>query len=105
MKKVLRLISSPRGEASLSIKLGNAIIEKIKEKYSDSIIKQRDLTKNPFPHLDEILINALFTPTDKLSKEQAEAIILSNEAIAELQEADFIVIDTPMYNFSIPSTL
>ena len=105
MKKVLRLISSPRAEASLSIKLGNAVIEKIKEKYPDSSIKQRDLTKNPFPHIDEVLINAFFTPTEKLSKEQSEAIKLSDEAIAELQEADIIVIDTPMYNFSIPSTL
>ena len=105
MKKILRLISSPRKEASLSIKLGNAIIEKIKVKYPDSIIKQRDLTKNPFPHIDEVLINAFFTPLEKLSKEQSEAIKLSDAAITELQEADIIVIDTPMYNFSIPSTL
>lgn len=105
MKKILRLISSPRKEASLSIKLGNAIIEKIKVKYPGSIIKQRDLTKNPFPHIDEVLINAFFTPAEKLSKEQSEAIKLSNEAITELQEANIIVIDTPMYNFSIPSTL
>lgn len=105
MKKILRLISSPRKEASLSIKLGNAVIEKIKEKYPNSSIKQRDLTKNPFPHIDEVLINAFFTPAEKLSKEQSEAIKLSDEAITELQEADIIVIDTPMYNFSIPSTL
>ena len=105
MKKILRLISSPRKEASLSIKLGNAIIEKIKVKYPGSIIKQRYLTKNPFPHIDEVLINAFFTPAEKLSKEQSEAIKLSDEAITELQEADIIVIDTPMYNFSIPSTL
>ena len=105
MKKVLHIISSPRTEASVSRKLGDVIIEKIEVKYSDSIIKERNLAKNPFPHLDEVLINSLFTPTESLSKEQAEAIKRSDEAIAELQEADIIVIDTPMYNFTITSTL
>ena len=105
MKKVLHIISSPRTEASVSRKLGDVIIEKIEVKYSDSIIKERNLAKNPFPHLDEVLINSFFTPTESLSKEQAEAIKRSDEAIAELQEADIIVIDTPMYNFTITSTL
>ena len=105
MKKVLRIMTSPRGAASISIKLGNAIIEKIKEKYPDSIVKERNLAKDVFPHLDEALINAFFTPTESLSAEQIGIIKYSNEAIAELQEADIIVIDTPMYNFTIPSTL
>ena len=105
MKKVLRLISSPLTEKSLSRKLGNAVVEKIIEKYPNSILKERDLAKTVFPHLDENLINAFFTPTDKLSKEQLEVIKYSDEAIAELQEADIIVIDAPMYNFTITSTL
>ncbi|MES2132885.1 MAG: NAD(P)H-dependent oxidoreductase [Bacteroidota bacterium] len=105
MKKVLRIMSSPRGEASISAKLGNAIVERVKGKYPDSVVKERNLAKNVFPHLDEALINSFFTPTESLSAEQVEIIKYSNEAIAELQEADIIVIDTPMYNFSISSTL
>lgn len=104
-KKILRIISSPRGEASLSIKLGNAIVEKIKAKYPGSVVKERNLAKDIFPHLDEVLINSFFTPTENLSSEQLKAIKHSDEAIAELQEADIIVIDTPMYNFTITSTL
>ena len=105
MKKILHLISSPQGEASVSKKLGNAIIEKIKVKYPDSILKERDLVKNLLPHLDEVLISSFFTPVEKLSKEQIEATKRSDEAIAELQDADIIVIDAPMYNFTIASTL
>lgn len=104
-KKILRIISSPRGEASLSIKLGNAIVEEIKAKYPDSVVKERNLAKDIFPHLDEVLINSFFTPAENLLPEQLEAIKYSDEAIAELQEADIIVIDTPMYNFTITSTL
>lgn len=39
------------------------------------------------------------------TEEQHEAAKLSDELIAELHEADIIVIDTSMYNFSVPSTL
>jgi FMN-dependent NADH-azoreductase len=51
-----------------------------------------------------VLIGAFFTPAESLTPEQKEALKHSDEVIAELQEADIIVIDTPMYNFTIPST-
>ena len=105
MKKVLRIISSPRGAASVSIKLGNAIIEKIKEKYPDSIVTERNLVTNTLPHLNETLISGFFTPSEDHTPAQKTAIRYSDDVIAELQNADIVVIDTPMYNFTIPSTL
>lgn len=105
MKKVLHIISSPQGEASVSKKLGNAIIEKIKAKYPDSIVNERNLTTNTFPHLDQIQIGSWFTPAESRSPEQEMAIKVSEEAIAEMQEADIYVIGAPFYNFAIPSTL
>jgi FMN-dependent NADH-azoreductase len=39
------------------------------------------------------------------SPEYREAIRHSDEAISEVQNADIIVIGTPMYNFSVPSAL
>lgn len=105
MKKVLHLISSPQGEASVSKRLGNAIIEKIKTRYPDSIVKERNLAATAFPHLDEVQIGSWFTPAENHSSEQVEAIKISQEAIAEMQEADIYVIGAPFYNFAIPSTL
>lgn len=105
MKKVLHIISSALGEASVSKKLGNAIIEKIKARYPDSIVKERNLTTNLFPHMDEVQIGSWFTPAENRSPEQVNAIKISDEAIAELQEADIYVIGAPFYNFAIPSTL
>ena len=105
MKKVLHIISSALGEASVSKKLGNAIIEKIKSRYPDSIVKERDLTTNLFPHMDGVQIGSWFTPAENRSPEQVNAIKTSEEAIAELQEADIYVIGAPFYNFAIPSTL
>lgn len=105
MKKVLHIISSPQGEASVSKKLGNAIIDKIKDKYTDISVTERNLTTNVFPHLDQLQIGSWFTPAENHSAEQVNAIRISNEAIAEMQEADIYVIGAPFYNFAIPSTL
>jgi FMN-dependent NADH-azoreductase len=105
MKKILHIISSPQGEASVSKKLGNAIIEKIQAKYPDSTVQERNLTTTHFPHLDQLQIGSWFTPAENHSSEQERAIKISDEAIAEMKEADIYVIGAPFYNFAIPSTL
>ncbi|MCX3264501.1 FMN-dependent NADH-azoreductase [Pedobacter agri] len=105
MKKILHIISSPRGGASVSIQLGNAVVSKIQETYPESIVKEKNLAQHPFPHLEEVHLNAFFTPAESRSAENLAAIQHSDEAIAELQEADIIVIGVPFYNFGVPSTL
>ncbi|MET0574141.1 MAG: FMN-dependent NADH-azoreductase [Pedobacter agri] len=105
MKKILHIISSPRGGASVSIQLGNAVLSKIQETYPESIVKEKNLAQHPFPHLEEVHLNAFFTPAESRSAENLAAIQHSDEAIAELQEADIIVIGVPFYNFGVPSTL
>jgi FMN-dependent NADH-azoreductase len=103
--KILHLISSPRGKESFSLKLGNAVIEKLKTSNPGSIVKVQDLTNTPFPHLEEVHIQSFFTPEEARTPELMEAVKHSDEAIGELNNADVIVIDSPMYNFGIASTL
>ncbi len=105
MRNILHIISSPRKEVSASRKLGNAVIEKIQEKYSDSVVRERDLTQNPVPFLEEEHINTFFSPAENHSPEQQSINRYSEDLISELKEADIIVIDSPMYNFSVPATL
>ncbi|GAB2695615.1 NAD(P)H-dependent oxidoreductase [Mucilaginibacter koreensis] len=105
MSKILNVISSPRGAASNSIKLANAIIDRLKEKDPGAAVHTRDLTKGPFPHLEEAHLNAFFTPAEQHTEENKAAIKHSNEAIQEIMDADIIVIGAPMYNFTISSTL
>ena len=105
MKKILHIITSPRGDASMSIKLGNAIVEKIQATYPNSTVKVKDLATNLFPHLEEAHLTSFFTPAENHTAENMEAIKHSEEAIREIKEADIIVIGAPLYNFSIPSTL
>ncbi|WP_443945996.1 FMN-dependent NADH-azoreductase [Pedobacter sp. AW1-32] len=105
MSKILNIISSPRGEASNSIKLANAIIDKLKEQDPAAAVETKDLTKSPFPHLEEAHLNAFFTPIEQHTEANKEAIKHSSEAIRQIMDADVLVIGAPMYNFSIPSVL
>ncbi len=98
-------MSSPRAAESISRKLGSAIIDKIREKYPDSIINEYDLARPVIPHLEEMHIHSFFTPVEDRQAAQQLAISTSDEAINALQEADTIVIEAPMYNFTITSTL
>ncbi|RFM30112.1 FMN-dependent NADH-azoreductase [Deminuibacter soli] len=104
MKKILSIVSSPRGEASYSIKLSNALISKLQETYPGSTVKEKNVAEG-FPHLAQSHLNAFFTPSDQHTSENKEFIQTSQESIAEIRDADILVIGAPMYNFAIPSTL
>jgi len=65
----------------------------------------RDLAKNPVPHLDAERFGAFLAKPEARTAEQQAVIDYSDALIAELREADTIVIGLPMYNFSVPSTL
>lgn len=103
--KILHLIASARGKASSSLKLGNAIVEKLQAANPGSTVTAHDLSTAAYGHLEEVHIQSFFTPDEARTPELVEAIKHSDAAIAELQAADTIVIGVPMYNFTIPSTL
>jgi FMN-dependent NADH-azoreductase len=105
MKKILHIISSPKGEHSFSIKLGNKIVEKLKAANPGSEVEVHDLTSHPYPHLEEATLAAFYTPADQRTPATLEALKNSDGAIAQLLAADFIVIGAPLWNFSIPSVL
>ncbi|MES2063041.1 MAG: NAD(P)H-dependent oxidoreductase [Bacteroidota bacterium] len=105
MKKILHIISSPRGAASFSIKLGNAIIEKLKAEYPGSTVKETDLVNQHFPHLEEAHLTSFFTPAESRTPENVIAVKHSDDAIQDILDADIIVIGAPMYNFTIHSAL
>lgn len=105
MKKVLHIISSPRRDASLSIKLGNAIIERISKEIEGTQVEEFNLTDHPFPHLEEAHLGSFFTAPEQRNAEQQAAVQHSDRAIQKIKDSDILVIGAPMYNFGIHSTL
>jgi FMN-dependent NADH-azoreductase len=65
----------------------------------------RDLAASPVPHLSAERFGAFLAKPEARTPEQQALVAYSDALIAELREADTIVIGLPMYNFSVPSTL
>src|SRR5271163_4539990 len=105
MSTLIRFDSSPTGESSISRKLTTKFVETWRKTHSGGKVIERDLTTLGLKPIDVIWLAAIQTPEAALTKEQKEAIALSDSLIAELQQADEYVFGVPMHNFSIPSTL
>jgi FMN-dependent NADH-azoreductase len=105
MKRALHIISSARGEQSYSRGLSTAIINKLIDKNEIDTVVERDLTKSPPPFLNEPLIWEFYkfpTMTDEKGK---QLLSYADAIFNEMNQADIIVIGTPMHNHGISSLL
>jgi FMN-dependent NADH-azoreductase len=104
MTKVLIIDSAATGEASVSRKLTSEFAQRLSSHDPSAIVTHRDVGAAPVPHLTEATVGAI-RGAEAASDQARSALALSDLLIAELKEADVIVIGAPMYNFGIPSTL
>jgi len=105
MTKLLQINSGIRLNGSNTRTISQMIVERWKLKNTSGEVVIRDLVNNPVPHLDELTLDAFYTPPEKQSLEMKEAIQESDELVNEFLDADVIVIGAPVYNLGIPSTL
>lgn len=105
MTQILRIDASIKPENSISRQLTDQIVAKLENQHGDVQIKTRDLGKSPLPGTDADWLAAVNTPADQRSPEQAKIADLSDTLIAELKQADVVVIGLPIYNFALPSQL
>ena len=105
MTNILHIISSPRNGASMSTKLGQAIIERLSAALPSIRVLVHDLTKKPFPHLEQKHLSAFFTRLENRTEANLHDIKDSENALQEITNADIIVISVPVYNFHIHSSL
>ncbi|KQN68914.1 FMN-dependent NADH-azoreductase [Duganella sp. Leaf61] len=98
---ILQINSSARSTGSESTRLADAIVARLQAANPGATVARRDLAATPHPLLDEAALQALFTPADQRTTEQAARVALDDALIAQVQAADAIVIGSPMYNFGI----
>ena len=96
---ILQIDTSARVQGSTSRQLSTRIAAKLGGK-----ITRRDLNAG-VPQIDETWIAANFTPADQRTEAQTAALALSDSLIAEIMEADVLVIGVPVYNFGVPAAL
>lgn len=64
----------------------------------------RDLAADPVPHLSAESLAGFQRPAAERTPAQHAATAVSDSLIAELKQADAVVLALPMYNFTVPST-
>lgn len=100
--RVLRLISSPRGAESESLRLSHLVLDGLADQHS---LQVQDVDLNDLQHVDRDYAMALASPSDADQAEAGSALQRSAELIRQLDEADVLLIATPMHNYTVPSTL
>ena len=105
MPHLLKLDVSPRGDHSVSRRLGTQFLTEWQKNHPGAQITTRDLAANDIPYLDVQWIQGAYTPPDQHTEQHKAALKISDELIAELTAADHLLITTPMYNFAIPAVL
>ena len=103
MTRILIVASSANGAAAVSTKLAEAHAAQLAEAHPDVEIVRRDVGASPVPHLVEATVAAIKGIPE--SEAELAARALSDALVAELAEADLLVIASPMYNFGMSSTL
>ncbi|WPU93615.1 NAD(P)H-dependent oxidoreductase [Mucilaginibacter sabulilitoris] len=105
MKKVLIINASARTLESKSRELTKVFVNQWNTIYEKPEIKYRELGNAPIAHISEAWIAATLKPVSDRSESENKVLAESNTYIAELKEANVIVLGSPMYNWSIPSAL
>src|SRR5204862_2735422 len=87
------------GNAAASTQLADRFVAALPE----AQVTRRNLADDPLPHLDAVRFAAFTTPAEQRTRDQRIYAGLSDALIAEVREADVLVLGLPMYNFGVPS--
>jgi FMN-dependent NADH-azoreductase len=102
--KVLEVSASGRVGGSVSRQLTRDLLTALDDRYGNVDTTRRELGDG-VPFVDEAWIEANFTPDESRTDAHREALAFSDSLVAELKNADVVVIGVPVYNFSIPAAL
>lgn len=105
MSKLLQINASLFSNQGQSSQLADKFVAAWKTSNPAGQVASRNLAEQPVPHLDAERFLSFLAKPEERSAAQQEVVAFSDKLIAELKEADTIVLGLPMYNFGIPSTL
>jgi len=106
MTKILHVSCSPRGQFSESYRISRKIIEFLRAKEPSAVLINRVIGGGTIAHIDASYASALgATEVSFAETFPMGSMSRSEELIQELERSDYVVIGTPMHNFSVPSAL
>lgn len=96
--------SASDAATSHSRRLSAELVERLKTANPGASVVYRDVVVDRLPHVD-MTIRQAWAPEGEKDASLAATMARSTELVSELKAADVIVIGSPMYNFTVPSTL
>src|SRR5882724_5053459 len=102
--RILKIDSSARTRNSYSRILTNKLSDQFSAIHSEIVVRYRNISED-LPFLSELMVEAMFTPAEKRTAEQQQALKLSDEMINELKQSDILILGLPVYNFNIPASV
>ena len=102
--RILEVSASGRRADSVSRMLSRDIIAALESRHGAVGVTRRDLADG-VGLVDEAWIGANFTADGERTAAQHDRLAESDALVAELKQADVVVIGTPIYNFGIPASL
>lgn len=104
--KILHVTCSSRATSSESTRLSDEIVSRLLALHPQAKVIERNLAAMPMPHADVGYISELSSfEGDPTARHDMGSLAISEQLISELEGAAFIVIATPMHNFTVPSVL
>lgn len=85
-------------------RLSGDLVERLEAANPGATVVYRDVVANQLPHVD-MAIRQAWTPENVADPKLSETINRSKGLVDELKAADVVVVGSPMYNFTVPSTL
>ena len=105
MTTILKINSSLYSQDGQSSQLADRFIDALRERAPGAHVIERDLAREPVPHLDAARFQAFLAPPAQRTPAQQAIAAESDALIDELRRADVIVLGLPMYNFGVSSQL
>jgi FMN-dependent NADH-azoreductase len=107
MKRLLHIIASPREDESRTLQIAGSFLDAFVEKHPEWVIDELDLGKEDLPSITAKQVGGkyvLLSGKDlygRLKENWVEIL----QHIERFKMADFYLVSTPMWNFSIPYML
>ncbi|MGD8925817.1 MAG: NAD(P)H-dependent oxidoreductase [Thioalkalispiraceae bacterium] len=101
---ILLVSASAQQEGSVTRRFAMEMVEELTAQHGPVKIVHRDVSTG-LPVVDASWVEANYTPAEQRDAQQQGKLAQSDELVRELQEADILVIATPIYNFSVPASL
>ena len=104
MSNLLHITASIQ-DNSVTRQLSHELVKQLQGLANNELnVVERDLSANNLPLLTQEMFAANLTTAAERTAAQQELSAIADELIAELQQADTLVLSLPMYNFAVPAT-